>query len=29
MKLAEFSFDVTSEVNLQTVDNALNTTNKE
>jgi len=27
--LAEFSFDVTSEVNLQNVDNAVNTTNKE
>jgi uncharacterized protein YajQ (UPF0234 family) len=27
--LAEFSFDVTSEVELQTVDNAINTTNKE
>ncbi|MFC1517357.1 YajQ family cyclic di-GMP-binding protein [Candidatus Margulisiibacteriota bacterium] len=29
MNLAEFSFDVTSEVNLQIVDNAVNTANKE
>lgn len=27
--MAEFSFDVTSEVDLQTVDNSINTTNKE